>query len=31
MAMDAAKEAHIDCLVTDGGNGITLHNELQYI
>ena len=31
MAMDVAKEAHIDCLVTDGGNGITLHNELQYI
>ena len=31
MAMDAAKEARIDCLVTDGGNGITLHNELQYI
>ena len=31
MAMDAAKEAHIDCLVTDGGNGITLHNKLQYI
>ncbi|MBE5706699.1 MAG: HAD-IIB family hydrolase [Erysipelotrichaceae bacterium] len=31
MALDAAKEAHIDCLVTDGGNGITLHNELQYI
>lgn len=31
MAMDAAKKAHIDCLVTDGGNGITLHNELQYI
>ena len=31
MAMDAAKEAHIDCLVTDGGNGITLQNELQYI
>ena len=31
MAMDAAKEAHIDCLVTDGGNGITLHNKLLYI
>ena len=29
MAMDAAKEAHIDCLVTDGGNGITLHNDLS--
>ena len=31
MAMDAAREAHIDCLVTDGGNGITLHNKLLYI
>ena len=31
MAMDAAKEAHLDCLVTDGGNGITLHGQLKYI
>lgn len=31
MAMDAAKEAHLDCLVTDGGNGITLNGQLKYI
>ena len=30
MAMDAAKEAHIDCLVTDGGNGITYAKSDDY-